>query len=308
MKDITFDILNKYKIRKSARQKIDFETYIKKSLESYNLKITVEESGLIKSRNIIIGDISKAQVIIGAHYDTCAVLPFPNIITPQRMWIYILYQVLLASAMIVASAAFAFITELLIKNHYISIAVYVAVLLSLIFLLIFGKANKNNYNDNTSGVITVVQTALKLEEQYKYKAAFVLFDNEEKGLLGSMQFAKKHKADLKDKALINLDCVSDGDNILIIPDKHFKADCVLIDKLKSVFISTNEKNIIISEKKYFYPSDQMSFKKTLGIASMKYSKILGLYMDKIHTAKDTVFDERNITLLTDSLINFIKII
>ena len=61
MKDITFDILNKYKIRKSARQKIDFETYIKKSLESYNLKITVEESGLIKSRNIIIGDISKRR-------------------------------------------------------------------------------------------------------------------------------------------------------------------------------------------------------------------------------------------------------
>lgn len=53
------------------------------------------------------------------------------------------------------------------------------------------------------------------------KAAFVLFDHEEIGMVGSYSFAKKHKEILKDKLIVNLDCVSDGDHILVMKKGRF---------------------------------------------------------------------------------------
>ena len=49
--------------------------------------------------------------------------------------------------------------------------------------------------------------------------------------------------------------------------------------------------------KAFYPSDQAAFKKTVAVAALKKAPVIGLYMDKIHTPKDTAFDERNIDAL-----------
>lgn len=50
---------------------------------------------------------------------------------------------------------------------------------------------------------------------------FFFFDNKEKGLFGSSQFAKNHST--SDKLIINFDCVGDSDHILAIPHKNEKA-------------------------------------------------------------------------------------
>ena len=49
----------------------------------------------------------------------------------------------------------------------------------------------------------------------------------------------------------------------------------------------------------FYPSDQMNFPVAVGAAAMQKKPLLGLYMGRIHTARDTVLQEENIAFLAD---------
>ena len=93
----------------------------------------------------------------------------------------------------------------------------------LLMLMLLGPANRNNANDNTSGVAAVMEIMARLPEEERSKAAFILFDNEEKGLLGSAGYAAQHKG-VKEKGLIiNLDCVGDGENILFFANKKTRA-------------------------------------------------------------------------------------
>ena len=47
----------------------------------------------------------------------------------------------------------------------------------------------------------------------------------------------------------------------------------------------------------FYPSDNALFEKGVGVCALRRRKIVGYYMDRIHTHRDTVLEEENIELL-----------
>jgi shikimate kinase len=51
-----------------------------------------------------------------------------------------------------------------------------------------------------------------------------------------------------------------------------------------------------------YPSDQMGFSKAVAVAVLKKAPVLGLYMDRIHTWRDTRWDPRNIDFLAGALV------
>ena len=93
------DVLINYQIRKSKKQKTAFISAVTAYAASqrYSTKI---ETGSFGCRNIVIGDAENADYLITAHYDTCAWMPLPNLVTPFNMPIYILYQVLLVVAML----------------------------------------------------------------------------------------------------------------------------------------------------------------------------------------------------------------
>jgi len=50
------------------------------------------EMGSFGSRNIVIGNPEKADVLVTAHYDTCAWMPIPNLITPCNLLPFLGYQ------------------------------------------------------------------------------------------------------------------------------------------------------------------------------------------------------------------------
>lgn len=64
---------------------------------------------------------------------------------------------------------------------------------AVIALVMIGPANKHNANDNTSGVVTLLEIARSLPESQRGKVCFVLFDLEEAGLIGSAAYRKAHK-------------------------------------------------------------------------------------------------------------------
>lgn len=302
------DLLQNYQIRKTDAQKTAFIDHL---AEIYGDRMHVEESGkFVKNRNIVIGDPDTASVVYGAHYDTCARLPFPNFITPKNFVIFLLYQIFVALVMIVPVILFS--TGIGILMGFLKVPEFPAFLITEIvvvglFILIFalmtrGPANPCTANDNTSGVVTVLALADRLAG--RNDVCFVLFDNEEAGLFGSMEFAKKHKTVRDRTLLVNFDCVSDGDWLLILSSKPARRTAAYSDFCESVrkFCASAEKfPLFAASGNAVYPSDQMNFKKYIAVAALKKTRtpLVGYYMDRIHTPKDTVFDERNLDVLTD---------
>jgi Zn-dependent M28 family amino/carboxypeptidase len=161
-----------------------------------------------------------------------------------------------------------------------------------------GPANKHTANDNTSGVITLLEIYGHLTEEEKQKVCFVFFDNEEVGLLGSSQFRRQYKQYMQDKLLINFDCVSDGDAFLLGISK--KANQKYHVALAQTYTSTEKKTVLLENlKKLYYPSDQAGFPQAIAIASLNHKKPFGYYMDRIHTKRDTIFQEENIRYLVE---------
>jgi hypothetical protein len=114
--------------------------------------------------------------------------------------------------------------------------------------------------------------------------------------LGSSQFNKKHKAAMKEKLLINLDCVSDGDHMLLLRNKP--AMKRYDELLHQCFGNTEEMTIHMEKASTtHYPSDQKNFPVHMALSSMKKRKFIGLYMDRIHTKRDVIFEEKNIQYL-----------
>ena len=215
---------------------------------------------------------------------------------------------LLALFMLVPAFAMQYISQMIFTaagiDPTLSLWVFEITLFSILFFIMFGPANKHTANDNTSGVTALLDLMIAMPEELRAYAAFVFFDCEETGLVGSSAFAKKHK-EAHLKPLVNFDCVSDGNHILFAMRK----DAVTYaSMLKEAFPENESCKVEILSKGVFYPSDQAKFKKGIGVAALKKSKHGGiLYMDRIHTKRDTVYREENIDFLTKGAIRLTEI-
>ena len=162
-------ILSNFMIRKNKKQKAAFIDKVQEIINDKGLDVTIEK-GSFGVRNIVVGDINKAKVVFTAHYDTCAVMPVPNFITPTNIWIYLLYQLVIMIPMfgipVLLSWLFAFLFPGIAE---FSILVFDILLFGMLFLLMFGPANKNTVNDNTSGVLTILNIIDKLPLEFKDK-------------------------------------------------------------------------------------------------------------------------------------------
>ena len=293
MTELSKEILANWQVRKSKKQKSAFIELIQNHIPEAKL----ETKG--SARNIVIGDPDSAKLVFSAHYDTCAVMPIPNFITPKNIFFYIIYQLFLTILMFAIAGVCGWAVKNLSGDAFLGYWFGLLVLWLLIMLLMAGPANRHTANDNTSGVITVLESYFAMSPETQEKCAFVLFDMEEMGLVGSSAFWKKHKKSMKDTLLINFDCVSDGDHILLVQNK--KAHAAHSEALESAFLPRGEKQIMLEKSsRCFYPSDQQHFPQGVGVAALKKAPVVGYYMNRIHTPRDTVFDEGNIELLRDS--------
>ena len=221
------------------------------------------------------------------------------------MGVYLLYQLLIVVIMFFTVAVVSFVSALI---GYMTELPTLAVMLPgwlvcafCIWWVFFGKANRHTANDNTSGVVTLLESALTLPPELRDKACFVFFDNEERGMLGSAALARKHKRVKVEKLVLNFDCVSDGSSIQFYPTKALKKDGAALDRIERAFLPQSGKTVEVVRGFGFYPSDNASFRRAAGVCALKKGKRLGWYMDRIHTGRDTVFQEENIALLTGGI-------
>lgn len=298
MDSINKTILDKYQVRKSKKEKEKFRNFLKNELQKRG--ISVDEDKIGSTVNVVIGDPRTAKLFVTAHYDTCAVLPISNMLFPNSVFWFCVSQLFLVGIMFVATILFDFFMMLLFKFG----SYWQLYFLAILFHMFFGVANKHTANDNTSGVITVLETLLNLSEERRQDVCFVLFDKEELGLFGSRAFARKYK--IKDQVVYNFDCVSDGDDLYLFPRKKLKKDKDYLSKIDSVLKQEGQKKMFIQRGFGYYQSDNLSFPKAFGICALN-KKFGTEFMGRIHTSRDVIFDERNIELYKEFMLDIIKL-
>ncbi len=301
MTETTQAVFERYEVRKTKGERKAFRDYAREiaTREGYDCH---EEKGSLGAVNLVVGDPTTARVTYTAHYDTCARMPFPNFITPTNIWIYLLYQLLIVAAVFlpawILEAGAEHLTLALggseLWGFLIGRLVFTALIVADLWLLMAGPANKHTANDNTSGVTTLLDLMVAMPADLRENVAFIFFDLEEAGTIGSMSYAGRHKQAMKDRPVVNFDCVSDGRDILFAVNKKASH---LVPAMEVSFPSTDEFEVTILTKGYFYPSDQGHFPHGIGVAALKKTRRGLLYMDRIHTKQDTVYDEQNIAFL-----------
>ena len=305
MIDHPMDILQQFPVRKSRQQKAAFRAAVQSYAEKLGYTVTIEK-GSFGCQNMILGDPKSAKYLVTAHYDTPASIGLPNLITPCNLATYILWQVLMVGIFFGAAFVVGFTVMLLTDSRLATFWAAYVTYFGLLLLMLFGPANKSNANDNTSGVVTLLEIARSLPELHQEKACFVLFDLEEAGLIGSASYRKAHKAETEKQIVLNLDCVGDGDHILFFPTKKLKKDKRKLNPLYTCCGQFGKKFISIRAKGFStYPSDQRNFPYGVGIAALHKGK-LGLYLNRIHTRKDTILEQTNVNILRSAICTLIS--
>jgi hypothetical protein len=299
------DITRLFPVRRKNEQKAAFRDAVQDYFSNLGYSVAVEENKK-GCYNIVIGDASSAQYLITAHYDTPATSLFPNFYTPNNLVLYFAYQMLLVFAYMAIAFVVCVIAGLIYFDKTVIFLAWYISYMALAFSGRYGPANRNNWNDNTSGIVTLLETARTMPENQRHKVAFILFDQEELGLVGSKAYRKAHKEQTENQTVLNLDCVGDGDEIRIFPSKTVKADETAMNWLSRICGRNGPKQIKLKEKgTTFYPSDQKNFPRGVAIAAFRVNKWCGLYHGRIHTNRDTVLDQTNVNILRAALTTLI---
>lgn len=302
MLNAPMDILNHHPIRKSNEQKEAFRADVQSYLKELGYECSLEPCGK-DGQNIVFGSPESADYLITAHYDTPATIGIPNVCTPcnalrSRLQFFISFFL---------SFGFSFGSGLLIKaGHVIPGILLILPIIAFLYLVRNGKPNVNNANDNTSGVVTLLEIARTLQPSHRSKVGFVLFDLEEKGLKGSTAYRKAHKEATERQIILNLDCVGDGDHILLMPNQKVRKNEKLIARLKYLGGWFGNKQILTIDKGFCrYNSDHKNFPLAVGIGAFQKKKGKTYTLDKIHTKQDTNLDIINVNLLRAALTTLI---
>ena len=295
------DILSAYPIRKTPEQKAAFWEDVMQYIRDLGYEVhaeTFRKDGL----NIVFGSQDSAEYLITAHYDTPASIGIPNVCTPcnalrSRLQFLITFAI---------SFGLSLGAGLLVKSGHIlpGVALFLPILIFL-YLIRNGSANVSNANDNTSGIVTLLEIARTLPEAYRSKVCFILFDLEEKGLKGSAAYRKAHKEATEKQLVLNLDCVGDGDHILLMPYKNTRKDEALIARLSYLGGWFGKKQIQTIHKGFcHYNSDHKNFPRSVAVGAF-HKKGKNFILDKIHTKRDTKLDMTNVNLLRAALTSLI---
>ncbi len=307
--DIKNELIEKYQVRKSKKQKQLFADYVKKIAKSNNLPVKEEYTpGLVTSCNLIVGEPDKADVIFTAHYDTCAAAPFPNFVMPTNFFSFLLSQIILLVVVLGVPFLLGVVVFMITGSAPNGITVWYVLFLLLVIQMMCGIPNPHTANDNTSGIAVLLYIMTTMPQDAKLKPAFVFFDNEELGLVGSSGFFKAHKKHMRTKLVINFDCVGDGNTIFTVFKRQTQKDpmaAAFIDSLTACTQKRGKSMLCKKSTSAIYPSDQMRFPNSIGIAALRRNPLLGYYMGRIHTPWDTVCDDGNLELITEAAIHLL---
>ncbi len=276
-------LLNEYKRRYYGRDKRKFREYVKNKYAEKGIEVYEDKS--FYATNLYIGN-KDADKVVMAHYDTppnmAVLMIFNNLVGSKYA------QFLIIAVMILILAVAMNISY----QAYNVISLFMLGYLIVMFLI----GNKYNYNDNTSGVLVVMECIDEMIKEGRDDILFVLTDNEEKGLFGGFRYRKFKK---KEQEIIVVDCVGTGEKYAVIStgkndfaDRFYDTISDKADRYKD--------KILVSDNAVFG-------KQAVLISKVSYSKLFSKpIIRNMHTNKDRDIEEGNIVEVKEIVLNYFK--
>ena len=144
--------------------------------------------------------------------------------------------------------------------------------------------------------------------EYDKRVCLVFLDNNERNLLGASAFKKRHIDKASGNLFIDIDCVGDGEHLLLLPSKHSRWDSRLLEALEEAFPKGGTMEPHLRTKGlHYYPSDNRKFKFHVVVCACRHLAGLGYYIPHLRTRRDTALDEDNIAYVTEGLARFLPL-
>jgi len=311
VQNLAESFFTKFETRARGREKDAFIARVKEGFREigYTDEEMMIQKSAIGGKNLVIG-APDAEVLFTAHYDT-----------PMRNgWLAMPFVKTLGmglSSLLGALILILLMSPGILQNPFdvdfanrAVLSILSPVLFIAVVVMVFFIKNPHNHNDNTSGCIGVynVATIVAEDPELRGKCAFVLFDREELGLLGSSAFAKwrgKQYPQIGKSRVINLDCIGSGD-YLVLASKN-EAEAVEERVAMAEHFQADGFEILQKNSNLFgYLSDHAHFSKGVMLAFLKRSRMGGFYIPNIHTGKDTVCDLAQIARLSEAVVKYVR--
>lgn len=298
-------LLTVHPVRKTVGQKAEFRQWLLRELKRAGWKAGEETYGKFNgSVNVIAGDPERAEVFLCAHYDTGSRMLVPNFVSPTNVLAHVCYH--LAAALVLVAGAFllSFAVSFPLGQPKLMLPLFLILAVAALWVAAYGPANQNNANGNSSGVLALLAAAKEMG--FDKRVCLVFLDNNERTLLGASAFKKKHAEQASKRLFINLDCVGDGADLLLIPSKYSRWDAGLIEALEAAFPEGEEmRPHVLTRGLQYYPSDGRKFKFHVDLCACRYLAGLGYCIPHLRTKKDTVLEEGNAAYIARSLARFL---
>ncbi len=294
LNEIAEMVTTRHGARMKRSHKKDFREFISKTATAMGYDSRIENNVIAK--NIVIGHPETAEIVLTAHYDTPPNMPYHFLKKQVATFGIALPAALGIGVALTRYAIDSHNRELLdFMLNSIQTSTYmldgIAALslgVGLYSFGILGGENKHNYDDNSSGIITLLALMnyyRNLPENERNKIAFVMFDNEEKGLIGSLCYASKHQ--IKNQNFLNFDCVGRGNQI----------NCIYTGKVANEFTNDIYETLGSLASQGYTPrlkkstihtmSDHLPFMRSKGSLTILCDKKDSPVTEHIHSSKDT---------------------
>lgn len=301
-------ITREYPLRFKPKEKEAFRLYLMGALREmgYAPRLQSRESALQiggNVTNVVAGDIESAKLVFVSHYDTPIRSVLPPLIMPARPLTALLYLALPPLLVMLGSFVVSFALTFAINAPHWTLPLFLALLLAALLYLRFGPAETRNVNDNSSGVAALLETAAALTPRYRGEVAFAFLDGGFGGMSGAKALRKTFPR-AKEKTVINVNCVAEGSELLVLPNRYSRWDGDLLDAILDSFENGEHTTVFLkTDGLVYYPSDNRAFHNAVAICAC--DKVSG-FGRLIRPRRAVTVDEEKQTILKNGLCKLVE--
>lgn len=182
-------------------------------------------------------------------------------------------------------------------------AVMFALTLSLVYLMLHGVHNRNNYNRNSIAIAQAVEIARRMDKEERQKTGFLFTDKNKMRFLGAESSVKYLNEHGKNPNIICLDCIANGSVTKIGYNPQNRKMAAEIAKLYPMK-KTNIECVKLNDSMRMQ-SAMSYFKKAVLISSGETDADGNLYVMDTGTGKDTQIESDLADKIGDMIYRYI---
>ena len=261
--------------------------------------------------NLIVGDIAHANTVYAAYYDTPAKFlwgnvnyyPFNGTLTMKSALWPTYLPIFVVLGLMIAGFIWMFSNPEFGGDHRTIVMIVIALVAFVISSAVSrGFANTCNINRNTSGILTLLDIASKLDENQRKNVAFLLYDGGTTDGSGMKLIAKCLPKTLDKHQFIFVDCVAKGSSVAVGYRENNEREA---RKLLNAYKGNKETHLVQMDEKRLVYTGEYFVPKAIVVSAGEFD---GNDIVVPHTGskKDMTWDEEVMNDISKMLIGYLK--